>query len=361
MITVKKAYLNSKIDKVYEKLNFKLKISKRQSDKTAKVEYFINDSKVDLKSVPEEQKDFLLDLKEEMEAEYKDITPAFIDFETNGVITEGENKSSVLSIAIIVGDKKLERTYFPVEPYNEEAISVNKLTELEITRRREGATYPKYYIEDKGISEFLKENKVDSFVAHNVKFDHSFLPEEFKHLPVYCTMKSMTPVFLNKQPKLSEAAEFLDIDFLEEEAHSALYDAEVCKEIFEKDLSELNLSSEIKDKLEKKVFKREFLTKTPAAINERGEKVFSFGCFRGYTIEEVLNSTELSKKLDSFFKKNHNKEHELYSDLALSYFLQMSQKEFETLEEVDKKSLVDKIFDKKEENISIKNPIKKKF
>lgn len=213
MITVKEVYLNSKIDKVYEKLNFKLKVSKKQSDKTAKVEYFINNSKVSLKSVPEEQKGFLLDLKEEMEAEYKDITPAFIDFETNGLITEGENKSSVLSIAIIVSNKRFERVYYPIEAYNEEAIKINKLTEMEISKRREGSSYPKHYVEDNGISEFLKENKVDSFVAHNIKFDHSFLPEEFKHLPVYCTMKSMTPIFLNKQPKLSEAAEYLDITF----------------------------------------------------------------------------------------------------------------------------------------------------
>lgn len=72
------------------------------------------------------------------------------------------------------------------------------------------------------------------FVAHNVKFDKNVLKyagiDDMDKFPWFCTMEYDTRHF-KKYPKLSELANFYNIDMDFNMAHTALYDAQVCTQI----------------------------------------------------------------------------------------------------------------------------------
>jgi DNA polymerase-3 subunit epsilon len=72
---------------------------------------------------------------------------AFLDFETNGF-----QGSEVLSMSLRFNNgTKVNRFYFPKEPYNEQSISIHGLTKEKITQLRANADYEKHFIDDKDI------------------------------------------------------------------------------------------------------------------------------------------------------------------------------------------------------------------
>lgn len=219
-------------------------------------------------------------------------TTAILDFETNGFFG-----SSVLSISLRKDNgETISRYYYPIEAYNERAISVNGLTEEVITAKRAGATYPMYFVEDTEIVSFFEDVKV--LVAHNIEFDYSFLPEAVKamNLEIFCTMKSQTHKF-HKNMSLKDSAIYFGIEFNEELAHGSDYDTLICEAIY--------------NKIEDKIFTREYLTKVFAGRNEDGEMIFPFGSLAGKTVQDLTEEERAT-----FLSKYTADTHEMYHEVA---------------------------------------------
>lgn len=178
------------------------------------------------------------------------IVPLIIfDTETNGLTIE----CSVLSISAIKVfydlDKKIflkdfktyDRYYYVKdgEEENKDAIFVNGLTREEITRRRNGADYSKFFYDDiESFKEFCKETR--HFIAHNIKFDLKYIekyidvPNTFDTMAVNRYIMKLPSSYGYKNPRLSEAAEFYNIDVSPYSFHSSLDDVKVTAKIFRK-------------------------------------------------------------------------------------------------------------------------------
>jgi len=174
----------------------------------------------------------------------------FFDTETNGF-----QGSSVLSFSgYIVGFEEdgkfklletINRFYFPQEAYNENALAVNHLDEATVTEKRQDVTYRKHFLDDTELLEKIKE--CDKFVAHNARFDVSFLPFEVKQKDIFCTMLTNTDIVKipntrgfgrrgswggYKWPKLKETANYYKVTYDEAELHGSIYDVDVMFRVF---------------------------------------------------------------------------------------------------------------------------------
>lgn len=194
----------------------------------------------------------------------------FFDCETNGLIG-----SSVLSFSAYVVQfnlhddgvgfriiEKIDRYYYPKESFNEGATNINGLRKSVLDKRRAGVDYPEYFIQDDYITELC--NKVDLFVAHNIKFDESFLPIVLDKDSKLCTMTETVntckmPFKYNpnrrskpgddkyKNPKLMEMARFFNVAIDEENLHNSLYDVHIMFESFIKIAEHPNHSKKIEE------------------------------------------------------------------------------------------------------------------
>lgn len=163
----------------------------------------------------------------------------FFDVETNGV----NETDSVLSMSALKASFDTEtfkfekidvfdRFYFRNigEEINYDAIKVNGLTDDEIEKRRNGATYPRTFKEDlNNFFDFCEGSK--HFIAHNIRFDRKFLPFKLEYqfdsmLENVNILKipSNNNFSQYKWPKLSECADFYGIDLDENELHNSMYD-----------------------------------------------------------------------------------------------------------------------------------------
>lgn len=168
------------------------------------------------------------------------------DTETNGF---DASKHSLLSVAAIKykftdnnNFEKLDsfqRFYFPIEPYNEKAIKINKLTKEAIEESRV-EDYPLFFKDDNYFRNFCQG--LQYVVAHNINFDISFVPF-LKRLKLFDTMLSNTDIVKcewneNKNdwkwPTLNKTARFYNINFPSEKFHDALFDVLITTEILRK-------------------------------------------------------------------------------------------------------------------------------
>lgn len=180
----------------------------------------------------------------------KNIIPIIIfDTETNGLTAD----CSVLSISAVKVFYDLEKKIFlkDFETYdryyyikegekeNPDAVSVNGLTEKEITKRREGASYPKFFYDD--IESFkIFCNETRHFIGHNIKFDLKYIdkyidtPNTFDTMAANRYIMKLPSAYGYKNPKLSETADFYNIDVSCYSFHSSLDDVKVTAKIFRK-------------------------------------------------------------------------------------------------------------------------------
>lgn len=162
----------------------------------------------------------------------------FFDVETNGV-----QGSSVLSISAIKVNydfdnnkwtkvAEYDRFYFrnEGEKINLGAIEVNGLTDEVIEKKRVGTNYAKTFKEDLD-SFYMFCQDTSHYVAHNIKFDRSFIPFPLKNQ--YDTMIeniNIVKAGINsnygtyKWPKLMECAKFYKVPIDESQLHESLYD-----------------------------------------------------------------------------------------------------------------------------------------
>ena len=172
----------------------------------------------------------------------------FFDVETNGKIG-----SSVLSISAIkvnynfdtdkwIKISEYDRFYFrnEGEPIDFGAINVHGLTDEMITEKRQGVDYPATFKEDMD-DFFLYCQDTSHFVAHNIRFDRSFISFPLKNQ--FDTMMENVDIVkagINenygtyKWPKLVECAKFYDVPMEEEQLHESLYDVLITFRIFYK-------------------------------------------------------------------------------------------------------------------------------
>ena len=172
----------------------------------------------------------------------------FFDVETNGKIG-----SSVLSISAIKVNYNFEknewtkvseynRFYFrnKGEPIDFGAVNVHGLTDEVISSKRQDTNYPSTFKEDVDAF-FLYCQDTDHFVAHNIKFDRSFIPFPLKNQfdtmmeNIDIVKAGINPSYgTYKWPKLMECAEFYNVPMIEEQLHESLYDVLITFRVFYK-------------------------------------------------------------------------------------------------------------------------------
>jgi len=172
----------------------------------------------------------------------------FFDVETNGKIG-----SSVLSISAIKVNYNFEknewtkvseynRFYFrnKGEPIDFGAVNVHGLTDEVISSKRQDIDYPSTFKEDVDAF-FLYCQDTDHFVAHNIKFDRSFIPFPLKNQfdtmmeNIDIVKAGINPSYgTYKWPKLMECAEFYNVPMIEEQLHESLYDVLITFRVFYK-------------------------------------------------------------------------------------------------------------------------------
>lgn len=170
----------------------------------------------------------------------------FFDVETNGF-----TGSSVLSISAIKvnydfdRDKwtkigEYDRFYFrnDGEELNEGAVKVNGLSDDVIEEKRRNVKYARTFKEDMD-SFYLFCEDVNHFVAHNIKFDRSFIDFPLKNQ--FDTMMENINIVKSginenlgtyKWPKLMECAQFYNVPFEENQLHGSLYDVLITFRVF---------------------------------------------------------------------------------------------------------------------------------
>ncbi len=167
--------------------------------------------------------------------------------------TNGKIGSSVLSISAIkvnydfVKDKwdkvsEYNRFYFrnQGEPIDFGAVNVHGLTDEVITEKRRNMTYPSTFKEDID-SFYLYCQDTNHFVAHNIKFDRSFLPFPLKNqFDTMLENMDIVKAGINenygtyKWPKLMECAKFYNVPIDEDQLHESLYDVLITFRVFYK-------------------------------------------------------------------------------------------------------------------------------
>jgi len=188
----------------------------------------------------------------------------FFDVETNGKIG-----SSVLSISAIKVNYNFEkkewtkvseynRFYFrnEGEPIDFGAVNVHGLTDEVISSKRQDTNYPSTFKEDVDAF-FLYCQDTNHFVAHNIKFDRSFIPFPLKNQ--FDTMlTNIDIVKVNgssygnyKWPKLMECANYYNIPFEESQLHGSYYDVLIMFRIFFKMMKHKTGNKRILEFLEK--------------------------------------------------------------------------------------------------------------
>ncbi|MGB6019320.1 MAG: 3'-5' exonuclease [Sulfurimonadaceae bacterium] len=156
-----------------------------------------------------------------------------LDFETNS-----SNIHDVIEVAAF-RVKKVDDTYVVLDTFhryylseydvNPHALEVHKLSPERIERLRGNADYAEYFEEDNEFIDFCSGAK--TLVAHNISFELRHLGSLVSFDNHFCTMKENKKIVkaLNvrgnlKNPKLIETCAFYDIEFDDEQYHSAIYD-----------------------------------------------------------------------------------------------------------------------------------------
>jgi DNA polymerase-3 subunit epsilon len=169
---------------------------------------------------------------------------AFLDLETTGLSPSCSvlSASSVLVEVSTTGELTkngvFNRYYYPEEGTNR-AVQINGLSFEEISKHRDKATYPGYFKDDaESFRNFL--GAAGLFIAHNLRFDASFLP--FKLSPGLCTMRfhnDLTRINGNRRfgPSLERLARHYGVKLDLSRRHTSLYDVELLVCIFERMLT----------------------------------------------------------------------------------------------------------------------------
>lgn len=163
-----------------------------------------------------------------------------LDFETNSA-----NVHDVIEVAafkvenvdgIYVVTDTFHRYYFSEYEVNSYALAVHKLSPQRLEKLRKGVSYEEYFADDEDFVEFCKD--AQTLVAHNISFELRHIGDLLSFKKHFCTMKENKKIVNAtnakgniKNPKLIETCLYYNIDFDDEQYHSAIYDVTKTLEI----------------------------------------------------------------------------------------------------------------------------------
>ena len=179
----------------------------------------------------------------------------FIDVETTGLDPKIHGLTQIAGMVIVDGEEK-ERFNFDVSPFQGQKASLEALqiTGKTINEIREYPSPGKIYAALTGIlgryvDKFDKRDKLQ-FIAYNSPFDNQFMREFFKNNndqffgsffwnPDICVMRLAFCFMADKRPgmknfKLTTVAAELGIEFDESNAHDAMFDIDLTRQIYAK-------------------------------------------------------------------------------------------------------------------------------
>lgn len=205
----------------------------------------------------------------------------FFDTETNGF--KGTSVLSISAIKVDYDEKtntfkkdgEFNRFYFrnEGEEVNEEAVSINGLTDEVIRKEREklGFEYPETFKEDmSNFNEFCKDT--EHYVAHNIKFDRDFIDFPLKNQ--FDTMLANVDVLKlpgkfddsYKWPRLSECAKHYKVPIVESDLHGSYYDVLVMFRVFYKMSADPRTKNDIMDFMG---LSKDYNKKNPGLVSSR--------------------------------------------------------------------------------------------
>ncbi len=166
-----------------------------------------------------------------------------LDFETNSTNVHDVIEVAAFRVALINGVYKIQDTfhryYFSEYEENPYALAVHKLSEERLTRLRKDVDYEEYFENDTDFIEFCKD--ANTLVAHNISFELRHIGDILAFEHHFCTMKENKKIVQAtnakgnlKNPKLIETCLHYNIDFDDEQYHSAIYDVTKTLEILNK-------------------------------------------------------------------------------------------------------------------------------
>lgn len=166
-----------------------------------------------------------------------------LDFETNSANIHDVIEVAAFRVEQINNEYKVldtfHRYYFSGYEVNPHALAVHKLSPDRLERLRKSVTYEEYFEDDTDFVEFCKNTT--TLVAHNIAFELRHIGELLSFKNHFCTMKENKKVVKGinargsiKNPKLIETCKYYNIEFDDEQYHSAIYDVTKTLEILNK-------------------------------------------------------------------------------------------------------------------------------
>lgn len=166
-----------------------------------------------------------------------------LDFETNTANIHDVIEVAAFRVELVNNEYKVvdtfHRYYLSKYEVNTYALEVHKLSPERLNRLRNGISYVEHFEDDMDFVEFCEDAK--TLVAHNISFELRHLGNLVSFENHFCTMKENKQIVkaINakgsiKNPKLIETCEYYDIEFDEEQYHSAIYDVTKTLDILNK-------------------------------------------------------------------------------------------------------------------------------
>ncbi|MDF1879034.1 3'-5' exonuclease [Sulfurimonas sp. SAG-AH-194-C20] len=156
-----------------------------------------------------------------------------LDFETNSANIHDVIEVAAFRVRVENGAYRVtdtfHRYYFSEYEVNPHALAVHKLSPDRLARLRKDVTYEEYFEEDSNFVKFCEG--ATTLVAHNISFELRHIGNLLSFEKHFCTMKENKKIVKAtnakgniKNPKLIETCKFYNIEFDDEQYHSAIYD-----------------------------------------------------------------------------------------------------------------------------------------
>lgn len=163
-----------------------------------------------------------------------------LDFETNSTNIYDVIEVAAFRVVLVDNEYKVidtfHRYYFSEYEVNPYALAVHKLSPDRLERLRRDVDYEEYFRDDVAFVAFCEGTS--TLVAHNISFELRHIGDLVTFKKYLCTMKENKKIVKAtnakgnlKNPKLIETCKFYNIEFDDEQYHSAIYDVTKTLEI----------------------------------------------------------------------------------------------------------------------------------
>lgn len=181
----------------------------------------------------------------------KRIALIFFDVESNGLQGSSGLSFSAIKLECWIEGKKfkinkvgeLNEFFKPRETWNSNSSKIHGITENNISEYRKNNRIFKEqeYFDDTFVQKNIQAlfHSSELIIAHNINFDMSFMKFAYPKSKQYDTMPALKdrlaiphPKYGLKMPKLSECAEFYNLEMDSSQLHGSLYDTRILSKVF---------------------------------------------------------------------------------------------------------------------------------